>query len=195
MMAGGEGRTASHHQALPPLAGEDHVCNVCEMSYPQVSVRQAHHAITLLPSAVREAVAAIPDERRRLRPHPNQWSVLEYVCHLRDVFAVYTIRLHRARTEDCPVLEPMFNDLRAGRFGYNERDITSIMDELAATAAGFCMEINHNRPEDWNRLVIRLPGEERRARWLVRQAMHEGQHHLGDLRRTNQALIDHQGHS
>lgn len=193
MMVGAESSTASPQQAVPPLAAEDHACNVCDMSYPQVSVQQAHHAITSLPSAVREAVAAIPDDRRRLRPHLNQWSVSEYVCHLRDVFAVYTIRLHRARTEDRPVLEPMLNDLRARRFGYNERDITAILDELAATAAGFCTEINHTRPEDWERLVTRSPGEERRARWLVRQAMHEGQHHLGDLRRTDQALED-QGH-
>jgi hypothetical protein len=28
-----------------------------------------------------------------------------------------------------------------------------------------------------------LPDEDRTALWLVRQAMHEGVHHLGDIRR------------
>jgi hypothetical protein len=36
---------------------------------------------------------------------------------------------------------------------------------------------------DWDRIATRLPGEDRTARWLVRQAMHEGIHHLGDIRR------------
>jgi hypothetical protein len=35
----------------------------------------------------------------------------------------------------------------------------------------------------WDRIATRLPGEDRTARWLVRQAMHEGVHHLGDIRR------------
>ena len=125
---------------------------------------------------------------RRRRPRPEVWSVTEYVCHLRDVYATYTIRLHRTRTEDRPVLEPMLNDLRARRFGYNDLDVGPILDELAATAAGFCAEIAATRPTDWDRVATRLPGETRTARWLVRQAMHEGVHHLGDIRRVGAAV-------
>lgn len=40
---------------------------------------------------------------------------------------------------------------------------------------------------EWDRVVTRLPNEERTTRWLVRQAMYEGQHHLGDIRRTGEA--------
>lgn len=42
--------------------------------------------------------------------------------------------------------------------------------------------------EQWDRLVTRLPGEHRTARWLVRQAMHEGQHHLDDISKTTSAV-------
>ncbi|MDA3664686.1 hypothetical protein PFJ02_22105 [Mycobacterium xenopi] len=52
--------------------------------------------------------------------------MIEYVCHLRDVYLTYTIRLHRARTEERPTLEPTLNDLRARRFRYNDRDLTAI---------------------------------------------------------------------
>lgn len=139
-----------------------------------------------LPGRVREAVSAAPPEVRRLRPRADRWSVIEYVCHLRDVYAAYTIRLHRARTEDDPVLEPMLNDLRARRFRYNERDVEAVLDELGATAVGFCEEAA--RMDQWDRLVMRLPGAYRTARWLVRQAMHEGQHHLDDIRWTTSAV-------
>jgi len=182
------GEAAEHQQRVPPLAGEDHVCEVCDLFYLQISVEAALEVIRSVPEIVRETIAAIPTAVHRRRPTSDGWSITEYVCHLRDVYSVYTIRLHRARTEDRPVLEPMLNDLRARRFRYNERDGSAILDELAATAAGFCEEINRTRADCWDRVVTRLPGEERTARWLVRQAMHEGQHHIGDIRRTGEAL-------
>jgi uncharacterized damage-inducible protein DinB len=177
---------SSNSEAPPPAAvpawpDEDYVCAHCRLSYRDVPVARAIEVVRSLPSAVRAAVAAIPPDARTQRPSPGVWSVTEYVCHLRDVYATYTIRLHRCRTEDRPVLEPMFNDLRARRFRYNQRDTTAVLDELAATMAGFCDEAAHLRPTDWDRAVSRLPGETRTARWLLRQAMHEGQHHLRDI--------------
>jgi hypothetical protein len=76
----------------------------------------------------------------------------------------------------------MLNDLRARRFRYNERDIGPVLDELAANVAGFCEEIARVGSGDWDRVATRMPGEQRSARWLVRQAMHEGVHHLADIR-------------
>jgi hypothetical protein len=147
--------------SLPPLAAEDHVCDVCSIAYEQTRIDHATSVIAGLPEAVRDAVGAIPAELRRVRPSPGVWSVSEYVCHLRDVYVAFTIRLHRVRTEDEPALEPMFNDLRARRFRYNECDL----------------------------IATRLPGEQRTARWLVRQAMHEGVHHLRDIRRFGSELV------
>jgi hypothetical protein len=170
--------------SLPPWAAEDHVCGECQLSYQDIGVERAVEIIRTVPALVRDAVAAIPLERRRQRPDLATWSVTEYVCHLRDVFATYTIRLHRARTEDAPALEPMLNDLRARRFRYNDYDVDAVLDELAATTAGFCDEVARTHADQWHRTVTRRGDEQRTARWLVRQAMHEGQHHLDDIRRT-----------
>lgn len=170
---------------LPPLAGEDHACPDCGLSYLDISVDDAVQAIRGLP--VRTAVDAVPAEARRRRPAPGVWSVTEYVCHLRDVYAIYTVRLHRTRTEDRPALEPMLNDLRARRFRYNDRDVAAVLDELAANAAGLCDEVAAARAGDWDRVATRLPGETRTARWLVRQAMHEGVHHLRDIQAVGAA--------
>lgn len=178
-----------HRDVLPPLADEDYVCAACELRYALVTVEQAVGVIRGLPAAVQEAVRTVPVEARCARPKPDRWSVTEYVCHLRDVYVTYTIRLHRARTEDRPVVEPMLNDLRVRRFRYNERDVGAVLDELAAAVAGFCDEVARNRPDQWDRLVTRLPGEVRTARWLVRQAMHEGRHHLDDVHNTATAVM------
>jgi DinB family protein len=173
--------------ALPQLAAEDYTCSACALTYSEVRLEHAAEIIQAIPAAVRDAVFAVPGRTRRQRPGPGVWSVTEYVCHLRDVFATYTIRLHRVRTEDRPALEPMLNDLRARRFHYNERDVVPILDELAANATGFCEEIASVGPRDWDRVATRLPGEQRSARWLVRQAMHEGVHHLADIRTVGTA--------
>jgi hypothetical protein len=132
---------------------------------------------------MRAAVRAIPAEAIRVRPSPRVWSVVEYVCHLRDVYVSYTVRLFRTRTKHRPALEPMFNDLRAERFRYNDCDLAATLAELEAASRGFCAEIACCDQDDWDRSATRLPNERRTARWLVRQAMHEGVHHLGDIRR------------
>jgi DinB family protein len=172
---------------LPQLAAEDHTCSACALAYSEIPVEHAAAVIQAIPAAIRDAVFAVPEHARRERPDPRVWSVTEYVCHLRDVYATYTIRLHRARTEERPALEPMLNDLRARRFRYNERDVVAILDEVAANAAGFCEEIASAGPQDWDRVATRRPGEQRTARWLVRQAMHEGVHHLADIRTVGTA--------
>jgi hypothetical protein len=187
---------------VPPLQAEDYVCAGCAMAYAEVSVEEAVQQITSVPEQVRSAVAAIDAADRpgllRQRPEPATWSVTEYACHLRDVYVTYTIRLHRARTEDRPVLEPMLNDLRARRFRYNERDLAAVLDELGAAATGFTEEARRNQREQWDRTVTRLPGEQRTARWLVRQALHEGRHHVTDIRRVGAEVVkrfaaEHQG--
>lgn len=170
-------------QQLPPLAAEDYVCESCGLAYLDISIDDAVEAITSLPAAVRAAVSAIPAEVRRVRPHPSEWSVTEYVCHLRDIYMACTIRLHRVRTEERPTLEPVFNDLRARRFRYNERDAAAVIDEVTSAIAGCCEEIILTVGQEWDRVATRLPGEQRSARWLLRQAMHEGVHHLADIRR------------
>jgi hypothetical protein len=173
---------------VPPLPAEDHRCADCGLDYRAVEVDGAVAGIRDLAGAVRAVVEAVPEAALATRPGTGTWSVTEYVCHLRDVYVTYTVRLHRARTEDRPVLEPMLNDLRARRFRYNDRDVRCVLAELADTAAGFCDEVARCGAADWERLVTRLPGEERTARWLVRQALHEGVHHLRDVRAVARAV-------
>ena len=80
----------------PKLAAEEYVCQDCEVSYGTISVESAAKFIRSVPLEIRSAVLAVPTEAWRLRPGVCAWSITEYVCHIRDVYATYTIRLHRA---------------------------------------------------------------------------------------------------
>ena len=85
-------------------------------------------------------------------------------------------------------VDPMFNDLRADLFRYNQANLTAVLDETAAATAGLCTEISRMNGPDWERVVLRQPGEQRTSRWLVRQAMHEGLHHLDDIAAVRASL-------
>jgi DinB family protein len=171
---------------LPPLAGEDHVCADCAMSYAGTELEAAVPALREVPAGVRAAALAVPEVLRQVRPDPATWSVVEYACHVRDVFATFTIRLHRISTEDVPALEPMFADLRAVRFRYNDADLGSVLAELDVHVAGFLDEIAATT--GWDRTATRLPGELRTARWLVRHGLHEARHHTNDIAAVGRAV-------
>jgi hypothetical protein len=159
-------------EGLPALAGEEHVCAECGVRYVDLDPG----TLGALVDDFAAAVAACADPRGR----SDGWSVAEYACHVRDVLVTYTIRLHRARVEDRPQVEPMYNDLRARRFDYRHADPAATVAEARAAARGLAAEVG--RVRDWDRTVTRLPGEERTARWLVRQALHEVHHHTRDIR-------------
>ena len=166
---------------VPVLFGEDHVCADCGSDYPAMGVDDVREIVAGVPVRARALRGAGPDELWRVRPDPSTWCAAEYLCHLRDVFATFTIRLHRARTEDDPALESMLNDLRARRFDYRDAAVGPVLDQLDAHVRGFLAELDRVGDDDWLRPVHRYPGEHRSLRWLTRQAAHEGHHHLLDI--------------
>lgn len=166
---------------IPALPGEDHACAECGLEYPMLDPAIAGTAIERVPERTRSALRSVSDPRRRRSS--GSWSALEYVCHLRDVYMSSTIRLYRVRTEDTPILEPMLNGLRAARFGYNELDPDAVIGELNLCVVGFLDEVTRVHDDGWERTATRLPGEVRTARWLVRNAAHEGVHHVMDIER------------
>jgi hypothetical protein len=167
--------------AVPPLPAEDHVCTACGLDFAALRVDVAAAVVRAVPGRARSLVSGRPDAALRRRPDPGTWSAAEYLCHLRDVYVTSTIRLHRARTEELPVLEPMLNDLRARRFRYADCDVPAVLGELAAAVTGVADELRRVGPDGWERRVTRMPGEVRTVRWLLRNAAHEGRHHLADI--------------
>jgi hypothetical protein len=168
--------------SVPPWPAEDHACAECGFAYAEIDPAGIATTVTEVADGARSAITALTPKQLTRRAPDETWSALEYLCHLRDVYEVTTIRLYRVRTEQAPQLEPMYNDLRAIRFRYAERDPVAVLDELDAAIAGCRDELE--RVRDWDRPLTRLAGEQRTARWLARTALHEGRHHLRDIRHT-----------
>lgn len=176
-------RWAAAIDAIPPLVPEDHVCASCGLSYPETDIGAAAHLIGSLPARYRRSIDGLSATELRRRPEPTTWSITEYLCHVRDVFDVYAGRITKTLTQEHPVLEPMHNDRRAEQGHYNDQDVAEVLDALTEGAVALETLITSIAPEQFHRTATRLPGEQRTLLWLIRQAAHEGIHHLGDIER------------
>jgi DNA-binding HxlR family transcriptional regulator/uncharacterized damage-inducible protein DinB len=182
-LQGWSDRWATALDALPPLAPEEHTCTSCSMSYAETDIAAAADLLDSLPARYRRSVDGLSPATLRRRPEPGTWSITEYLCHVRDVFHVYTDRITRTLTQEQPVLEPMYNNRRAEQERYNDQDAAEVLDALTERAVALKTLITSITPEQLHRTATRLPGEQRTLLWLVRQAAHEGIHHLGDIER------------
>lgn len=166
---------------LPPLFAEDHGCPTCGLAYLDLSVSRCVTLTVESVASLGELLTTLDDGALRRRPRPRVWSPVEYACHVRDVLLTFAVRIHRGVVEDRPVLDPMYADWRASRFGYAGTRLEVLLAELASAARGFVDEVRAVPEDAWDRIVVRRPEEERTVRWLVRQAAHECVHHLRDV--------------
>src|SRR5215212_970329 len=86
------------------------------------------------PRRVRALAIRAADPRRRLAE--GEFSVVENVCHLRDIEADgYVVRIRRLLEED----EPLLDDIDGARLsierGYNEQDLVAAIDAFADARA------------------------------------------------------------
>jgi hypothetical protein len=178
-------------RVVPPWPAEDSVCAECGFSYRECSRAEALGIIRQLADALEHAADGVASASLRVRPAAGGWSVTEYLCHVRDVCVVSTLRVHRIRSETRPVLEPMLNDVRATRFRYNEQPLELVLHDLRVVATALQEEILDTRYTDWDRVGVREAAgmrEERSLGWVVRNAAHEAVHHLQDVERLVRAL-------
>jgi hypothetical protein len=114
------------------------------------------------------------------------WSALEYTCHVRDVLRVQRERLDLALRADAPEFVPMGRDELAVTAAYNRQDPAAALDALGAAAGLLATAFAALTPADLERVGL-YPWPEpvpRTMLWLGRHTVHEGEHHLMDIRRA-----------
>jgi hypothetical protein len=158
-------------------------CAECGFEY---DLDQAPHAAAAILSGSAEIAALLADEAAdlRTRRRPDQWSPLEYCCHLRDVLLVQRERVLAARRVDTPSFEPMGRDERVEHDGYSEQDPLAVARQLTDAAQLFANVLSRLDAADWERTVIyNYPKtNERTLRWVAIHTVHEVRHHRLDIR-------------
>ncbi|HEX7167350.1 MAG TPA: DinB family protein [Acidimicrobiales bacterium] len=154
---------------------------LCSCGYEPsvVSPSEAAAMLRSLPRRWRSVVAfdldaAEPETLLVERPFPTGWSALEHAGHVRDVLHALCIRVQRVLREDDPVLPETHVTPPSGA---NEQGPGVILAALAHTAEQLAQVVEMTPLTDWYRSGRRA-GRTVKAIDLVREAVHEGVHHL-----------------
>jgi hypothetical protein len=136
-------------------------------------------------AALRQNAAAWPDllslPSARMRPTEQQWSTLEYACHVRDVFRLFDKRLELMVENDDPLFENWDQDRTAVESRYEEQDPERVAAELQAAAAALAERFDAVAQSSWSRTGRRSDGAEFTVDSFSRYLLHDPVHHLHDV--------------
>ena len=133
---------------------------------------------TLAPAWVAELTR--PDVRTR--PDDATWSVLEYGCHVRDVFRIFDGRLALLLAEDDPEFANWDQDTTAVADHYALQDPATVADDLVAAADTLAARFDSVSGAAWSRTGRRSDGSRFTVETLGTYLVHDPVHHLWDVR-------------
>lgn len=125
--------------------------------------------------------AALTRPDAMVRPAPGVWSVLEYACHVRDVFRIFDQRLRLMLTEDGPRFPNWDQDETAVRERYGEQDPAVVGEELATAGEAIAATYDAVPEQGWARNGLRSNGSQFTVETLGRYFLHDVVHHLYDI--------------
>ena len=128
------------------------------------------------------------NDRATGRPSPDVWSALEYSAHVRDVFNLYSERLHLMLTSDDPLYANWDQDEAAVLKNYGSEDPSAVTDELSAAAQKLARKFDGVKGAEWQRPGRRSDGVSFTIASFARYFMHDPIHHLYDIRKGYAAL-------
>lgn len=126
-------------------------------------------------------VRLLADAGASVRTRADRWSVLEYACHVRDVFRVCDYRLERMLTEDGPHYDNWDQDATAIEDHYDEQDPTTVGHEVIAAAAVIAARFDTVSGDGWQRTGYRSDGARFTVDTFARYVIHDPMHHLWDV--------------
>ncbi len=125
-----------------------------------------------------------------LRPNDDQWSALEYGCHVRDVFRLFGTRLGLMMTEDGPHFANWDQDATAIEDRYAEQDPQVVASEIAVAAEVLAAAFAQVQATDMERTGFRSDGAAFTIDTFARYLMHDPVHHVWDVEQGLGQLAD-----
>ena len=174
-----------------PFTTPKEQCEECGFVYSSVSPEEAAEKLRSFGKRYRAPLTRFlagedGDAILRQRPEPDVWSALEYAAHVRDAIRFNGYLARRTLSEDHPTLPSPNPDKAAADNNYNNEDPATVADELAQRAEKLAAVVESNDdPSSWDR-TAEWDGRDGdfTAIYFVRNAVHEGHHHLLDVGRV-----------
>ncbi len=127
--------------------------------------------------AGRLRTATEPGRRRT----EDRWSVLEYGCHVRDVFVRAHERLTLMLAEDDPTFANWDQDRTAAEDDYAGQDARVVAGEVLEAAERYAGALDSVPVHAWDRPGRRSEGARFTVASLARYIVHDPAHHLVDV--------------
>lgn len=160
-------------------------CDECGFDSEQWSDDDALAAVAALPDRWREAVGGLDTTSINQRPIPTMWSIGEYSDHVRETIFGMRFILDIATTTPGTVLgpppEPAFEP-EPRLF-----DVDVAISAFAAEIAQLLDRLEQLSPDEWD-MTVTIDDDTVNAHWIVRHALHDVAHHLGDIDRLRATI-------
>lgn len=161
---------------------EDYVCDECAMVYADHGPQDVAPAIRAVAPRWRELVTPVDEPVLRRRPDEDTWSPVEYGWHVGSGLSWMA---------DAVGTMIEGTDEEIGWFGHEQdvreadprsRELDEITTRLDGATARLAAVLAQVDPDAWERTAA-FPWGERDVLDTARNAVHEGEHHLHDVRR------------
>ncbi|MFM2073655.1 MAG: hypothetical protein RLZZ623_3919 [Actinomycetota bacterium] len=177
---------------MPILPDSKNWTWVLERACPDCGFDAATVDVSAMGDLIRLNAAAWPallaHEQVLLRPTGDQWSALEYGCHVRDVFRLFRVRLDLMLDEQDPTFANWDQDVTAVRDRYDEQDPLMVAVELGAAGRALADRFDTVVGDQWFRVGYRSDGATFTVESFARYLLHDPVHHLDDVVRGNEIL-------
>ena len=104
-----------------------------------------------LPSQIEELVQGLPDDALRWRPSPQEWSIVEVCCHLRDSFEIDGERIRHMLSTDDPFLPAYDQEALARERDYQNESTPLVLAAVRAFWGGVAYLLENLSEEEWQR--------------------------------------------
>ena len=129
------------------------------------------------PKAMATLFRGLSDEALRRKPAPEKWSMLEILCHLRDVEFLFVERYGKIANHDRPQLRMVNQDELAAMLRYNEDDPAAVQREFQALRAEAVALLSALAQQSWERIGLHPKrGEFSIAANAVMHVTHDAKH-------------------
>jgi hypothetical protein len=158
-------------------------CPGCGFEWSALSAQEVIDRLGAVPAGFDRALAGRRAEAVRARPDPQVWSAGEYVAHVRDVLLNLRDRIVVGLAEDNPTPKPMFADVRIRTGMYALDEVETLPGEVAVAAGLLAKTVGALSEAELARPIFYpwpVPTT-RTLLWVAAQALHEAEHHLGDV--------------
>ena len=155
-------------------------CPECGFDSSSLPKEQIVPLVDATARAWSEVLGGPPAELGR-RPADDRWSVLEYGCHVRDVFRLYDERLHLMLDQDNPTFPNWDQDRSAVEDGYDAQDPAVVATELVRGADVLSSSFRTVSGVSWERRGTRSDGATFTVDSFGRYMIHDPVHHLHDV--------------